>query len=40
MLQMPREAMEQQAAAKGDVRFFELAFLEAETIKPIPRPPR
>jgi hypothetical protein len=30
LLQIPREVMEQQAAAKGDVRFFELAFLEAE----------
>ena len=35
LLQIPREVMEQQAAAKGDVRFFELAYLEAEikTIK-------
>jgi adenine-specific DNA-methyltransferase len=30
LLQIPREVMEQQAAAKGDVPFFELAFLEAE----------
>ena len=30
LLQIPREVMEQQAAAKGDVRFFELAFLEVE----------
>lgn len=30
LLQIPREVMEQQAAAKGDVRFFELAFLEAQ----------
>ena len=30
LLQIPREVMEQQAAAKGDVRFFELAYLEAE----------
>ena len=29
LLQIPREVMEQQAAAKGDVRFFELAYLEA-----------
>ena len=29
LLQIPREAMEQQAVAKGDVRFFELAYLEA-----------
>jgi DNA modification methylase len=30
LLQIPREVMEQQAAAKGDVHFFELAYLEAE----------
>ena len=30
LLQIPREVMEQQAATKGDVRFFELAYLEAE----------
>jgi adenine-specific DNA-methyltransferase len=30
LLQIPREVMEQQAVAKGDVRFFELAYLEAE----------
>ncbi len=30
LLQIPREVMEQQAAAKGDVRFFELAYLEAK----------
>ncbi len=30
LLQIPREAMEQQAAEKGDVRFFPLAYLEAE----------
>jgi len=30
LLQIPREVMEQQAAAKGDVRFFELAYLQAE----------
>lgn len=30
LLHIPREAMEQQAADKGDVRFFELAYLEAE----------
>lgn len=29
LLIIPREVMEQQAAAKGDVRFFELAYLEA-----------
>jgi DNA modification methylase len=27
--QIPREVMEEQAATKGDVRFFELAYLEA-----------
>lgn len=34
LLQIPREVMEQQAAAKGDVRFFELAYLEAEIKNP------
>jgi hypothetical protein len=34
LMQIPREVMEQQAAAKGDVRFFELAYLEAEVKKP------
>jgi DNA modification methylase len=34
LLQIPREVMEQQAAAKGDVRFFELAYLEAEIKRP------
>ncbi|MGH9768612.1 MAG: site-specific DNA-methyltransferase, partial [Blastocatellia bacterium] len=33
LLQIPREVMEQQAAAKGDVRFFELAYLEAKIEK-------
>ena len=33
LLQIPREVMEQQAAAKGDVRFFELAYLEAKVKK-------
>ena len=28
--QIPREVMEEQAAAKGDVQFFELAYLEAK----------
>lgn len=37
LLQIPREVMEQQAAAKGDVRFFELAYLEAEIQKPSAR---
>lgn len=31
--QIPREVMEQQAAAKGDVTFFELAYLDVE-VKP------
>lgn len=30
LLQIPREVMEEQAAATGDVHFFELAYLEAE----------
>ena len=30
LLQIPREVMEQQAADKGDIQFFELAYLEAE----------
>ena len=34
LLQIPREVMEQQAAVKGDVRFFELAYLEAKIKKP------
>ena len=34
LLQIPREVMEQQAAAKGDVRFFELAYLEAKIQQP------
>lgn len=34
LLQIPREVMEQQAAAKGDVRFFELAYLRAEIKQP------
>jgi adenine-specific DNA-methyltransferase len=34
LLQIPREVMEQQAAAKGDVKFFELAYLEAEIKHP------
>lgn len=34
LLQIPREVMESQAAAKGDVRFFELAYLEAKIEKP------
>ena len=34
LLIIPREVMEQQAADKGDVRFFELAYLEAEIKQP------
>ena len=34
LLIIPREVMEQQAAAKGDVPFFELAYLEAEIKQP------
>ena len=34
LLQIPREVMEQQAVDKGDVRFFELAYMEASIEKP------
>jgi adenine-specific DNA-methyltransferase len=34
LLIIPREVMEQQASAKGDVSFFELAYLEAEIKQP------
>ena len=34
LLIIPREVMEQQASAKGDVHFFELAYLEAEIKQP------
>ncbi len=34
LLRIPREVMEEQAVAKGDVRFFELAYLEAEIKRP------
>lgn len=34
LLLIPREVMEEQATAKGDVRFFELAYLEAEIKQP------
>jgi len=30
LLTIPREVMEQQAVAKGDIRFYELAYLEAK----------
>jgi len=33
LLQIPRELMESQATAKGDVKFFELAYLETEINK-------
>ena len=38
LLQIPREVMEQQAVDKGDLRFFELAYLEAEVKWPSPQP--
>jgi len=34
LLQIPREVMEQQAATKGDVRFFELAYFKVEVRQP------
>ena len=34
LLQIPREVMEQQATDKGDIRFFELAYLDAAVRKP------
>lgn len=34
LLQIPREVMEQQAVEKGDVQFFELAYLEVEIEQP------
>lgn len=34
LLQIPREVMEQQAVDKGDIQFFELAYLEVETKTP------
>lgn len=34
LLQIPREVMEQQATAKGEVRFFELAYLKADIKQP------
>ena len=30
MLQIPREVMEEQAVDKGDIQFFELAYLEVD----------
>ena len=37
LLQIPREVMEHQAAAKGDVQFFELAYLEVKIQRSTPR---
>src|SRR5262249_2488533 len=34
LLQIPREVMEQQAVDKGDIQFFELAYLEVEIKTP------
>jgi hypothetical protein len=34
LLQIPREVMEQQAVDKGDIQFFELAYLEAKIETP------
>jgi adenine-specific DNA-methyltransferase len=34
LLQIPREVMEQEAAGKGDVRFFPLAYMQAEIKQP------
>jgi len=34
LLQIPREVMEQQAVDKGDLQFFELAYLEIEVSQP------
>jgi hypothetical protein len=34
LLQIPREVMEQQAVDKGDIRFFELAYLQLEVKQP------
>lgn len=34
LLQIPREVMEQQAADKGDIQFFELAYLDVEIKMP------
>jgi len=37
LLQIPREVMEEQAVAKGDIKFFELAYFEVEIKRPHPR---
>jgi adenine-specific DNA-methyltransferase len=34
LFQIPRELMEQEATARGDVRFFELAYLDAAIKRP------
>jgi adenine-specific DNA-methyltransferase len=34
LFQIPREVMEHEAAARGDLRFFELAYLDAEIKRP------
>jgi adenine-specific DNA-methyltransferase len=34
LLQIPREVMEQQAVDKGDIQFFELAYLDVDIEKP------
>jgi hypothetical protein len=34
LLQIPREVMEQQAVDKGDIQFYELAYLDVEIKKP------
>jgi hypothetical protein len=34
LFQIPREVMEQNATTRGDVRFFELAYLDAEIKRP------
>jgi hypothetical protein len=34
LLQIPREVMEQQAVDKGDIQFFELAYLEVDIQTP------
>jgi adenine-specific DNA-methyltransferase len=36
LLQIPREMMEHEAASKGEVRFFPMAYLEAEIKQPDP----
>lgn len=40
LFQIPREVMEQQAAERGDVQFFELAYLEAKIERPSEREAR